>query len=986
MKRFILSLVFIALGTVALAQTGSVSGRIVDAGSGEAILGAVVEIAAAKDTATLKAVASGTDGQFSSSGIPVGAYILRVRFLGYESPDLAFSVARGKTDLGDVKLKAGIAIESVVKEVEAMRTTQNGDTLIYNADAYKVTQDATVEGLLKKMPGVEVSGGEVKAQGETIKKVLVDGKEFYGEDVQSAISTLPADAVKNIEVFNKLSDNAEFTKQDDGESYKAINIVTRFNVRKGQYGQFSGLYGLGLGKQNRLESYFMGGGYININNNDARISINAMANNMNVRRYNENDLLGAVAASGGSGGVAHLANIGINYSDTWGKKDEITFSGNYGFNISNTNNERELDRDYFSDSISNNLYSRLEQISISNMRNYNHNLSANIKGKWEKAQLRIRPSFGYQYNSSASATKSEYTPTDINTLLKDILNSHNNSLSRGWNAGLNVNYNQKITDKPGRALTFNIRGTYSQSNGLGESQSQIQSLPDSIGMDSPLYGGFFKRQEWHNNSRSYNINGGVTYTEPLSEAISLNLHYEVRYSYSDSERRTFLGAWNPADSTWIYAEDFSPEYSNAQNSGYLINRIGPGFNYSKEGNSINLRVYYQNAVLSGKRQYPQAVNLGKRSFNDVTYSANFRIKIDNTNNIRIRLSSSTTNPSITNLQDVVDISNVQAISRGNSMLKPEYAHRMFAHYIRSNIEKGRTFMIGGGFDIMQNSIVSRVIRNSPGFEIYDPISGQLLTTLSGTATYSEPINMNGKWSVHGMISYGLPLSFMKCNLNMSANISYQQSPTISGVMTDVATQHVEYTTNVSKNLSPGVNLSIGSNISENVDFLVGYRANYNNVRNTFNLNNNNDYFSHSAFGNVKVVLPLGFTIASDIAYTQNFGVKGSDFNVAYTRWNISIGKKIFRNNMGEVNLFVNDVLDQNRSFYRQWTSLYMQNITNTSIGRYVGVSLTYNLRNYGGRNASSSPSEFESLRDKQGSPRGVSPMGGRPPMGFGGPM
>lgn len=202
-------------------------------------------------------------------------------------------------------------------------------------------------------------------------------------------------------------------------------------------------------------------------------------------------------------------------------------------------------------------------------------------------------------------------------------------------------------------------------------------------------------------------------------------------------------------------------------------------------------------------------------------------------------------------------------------------------------------------------------------------------------------------------------------------------------MTDVATQHVEYTTNVSKNLSPGVNISIGSNISENVDFMVGYRANYNHVRNTFNLNNNNDYFSHSAFGNVKVVLPLGFTIASDIAYTQNFGLKGSSFDIAYTRWNISIGKKLFKKNLGEINLFVNDVLDQNRSFQRQWTALYMQNITNTSIGRYIGVSMTYNLRNYGGKGASGNDSgRYESLRDG-GRPM-MGPPSGPPPGGWGG--
>jgi hypothetical protein len=245
--------------------------------------------------------------------------------------------------------------------------------------------------------------------------------------------------------------------------------------------------------------------------------------------------------------------------------------------------------------------------------------------------------------------------------------------------------------------------------------------------------------------------------------------------------------------------------------------------------------------------------------------------------------------------------------------------------------------------------------------------------------------MNGVWNVHGMISYGFPLTFMKCNLNLSGNVNYAQSPTISGVLQKNGS--VEYTKNISKNLSPGGSINLGSNISENVDFSLGYRVNYNHVRNTFNLAQNNDYLSHSAHGNIKVILPLGFTIASDAHYTQNFSLKGSDFNIAYTMWNFSVGKKVFRGNLGEINIFVNDILDRNRSFQRQWSALYMQNVTNTSIGRYIGISLTYNLRHYGGK-SSGSPSGFESMRDggKTAPPAGV-PRGGMmgpPPGGFGG--
>ena len=230
-----------------------------------------------------------------------------------------------------------------------MRASQKGDTLSYNAGAFKVASDADVEGLLKKMPGITVSNGTVEAQGEEVKKVFVDGKEFFGEDVTTAIQSLPAEAVDRIEVYNKLSDNAEFSGMDDGEGYKAINIVTHRNMRQGQFGKMYAGYGYDFESGTETRSKYLAGGNVNIFSGDSRLSVIGLFNNVNQQNFSFEDILGVTGNTGGGrgvgqymmrpqSGVATVNAIGLNYSDTWGKRDQVTFQGSYFFNDTRTKN------------------------------------------------------------------------------------------------------------------------------------------------------------------------------------------------------------------------------------------------------------------------------------------------------------------------------------------------------------------------------------------------------------------------------------------------------------------------------------------------------------------------------------------------------------------------------------------------------------------------------------------------------------------------
>ena len=225
------------------AQSGSVTATVIDASTREGVPGAVVEFAPADPAAQKRYFTTGYKGRVEAT-VPYGTYKVSVSFLGYETLEKELKLSAAKKSLGTLELApSSTEIEAVVKEVKSMRTSQKGDTVSYNAGAFKVTADADVEGLLKKMPGITITDGEVEAQGETVKKVFVDGKEFFGEDVTSAIKSLPAQAVDKVEVYDKLSDAAEFSGMDDGEGYKAINIVTKPNMRQGQFGKLYAGYG-----------------------------------------------------------------------------------------------------------------------------------------------------------------------------------------------------------------------------------------------------------------------------------------------------------------------------------------------------------------------------------------------------------------------------------------------------------------------------------------------------------------------------------------------------------------------------------------------------------------------------------------------------------------------------------------------------------------------------------------------------------------------
>ena len=965
MKKILSILVVMLMALPTMAQSSKITAKVIDSETKDGVIGAIVEVVSKSNANYRKHATTGVNGDVAITSLVADDYTMTVQFVGYTTYTKDISV-KGATALGTIELVEGVAIETVVKEVQALRTSQNGDTVAYNAAAFKVASDADVEGLLKKMPGITISNGSVEAQGEQVKKIFVDGKEFFGEDVSTALNSLPAQAVDRVEVFNKLSDNAEFSGMDDGEGYKAINIVTHANMRQGVFGKLYGGYGyqpdidggaptdLAFNNKTTYEPQvgdvtshhkYNIGGNINVFQGNHRVSVIGLLNNVNQQNFSFEDILGVNGGGGGGmgrgrgvgqymvrpqSGVANVGSIGTQYSGTFGKDDKIKLNGSYFFNKTRTRNKSVIEKWYEAPSPEDNLIQEGE----SETKNYNHRF--NLRFDWtinKNMSLMSRTNLSFQGNDPFSQSYGEQwgETAEGKGLPYEILYNGSQSSSRALRFSEFLQYRVKL-GKDGRTIT--VDGRYAIRNTLRSNANSFSTLgtlfADNIAEPNLRYVSSFAPQG------ETDISANFTYTEPVAKNAQVSMQYRFDFEDQDIEKTAYITGsdYNIAG----LVPDAS--LSSMTDSRSIEHRVGPGFRYSKERNTFIANVYYQHSILDG---LVKGENI-KRDFDHVTYFMMGNVAFNPQNTIRIFINSYTWNPDVRNLQDIYDVSNAQYISKGNPNLKSTYNHRVNFHYVRSNIEKGRTFMWMFSGQITQDYIGQKIYYNPETIiidgEEYNPLQ------------YSTYENMNGSSSLRTHLSYGFPINPIKCNLNIMAGVSWTRTPSM-----------INDELNITSNMGYDAMLSLGSNISENIDFTLQWNGAYNDARQSLAMRGDrNKYFNHSASGTLKWVFWKGFTLTAAVNYNQYIGFT-NDYNEDYLICNIYLGKKLFKNKQGEVLVGVNDLLNENAAFARTVGSGYTQNSWNSVIGRYFTVQFNYNLR-YFGKKGSQNIDDYDGMSQK----------------------
>lgn len=946
--RFSLLLVSfcVAANSAWAQQQGKISAVVQDAVSGEPIMGAVAEYYPVKDTTKIRYEESNAKGQITTAALAYADYKIVISYLGYQNIEKMVKVDKSTVQLGVLKMEEeSKMIGEVIATGTAIRASVKGDTIAYNADAYKVTADATAADLIAKMPGIKVEDGKVETQGETIQKAMIDGREFFGDDVATAINNLPAEAISNVEVFTKMSDNAEFSGVGDGAGYKVLNFVTRDNVYRASFGKFTGRYGFN-------DKYLANVNFSNFRN-DRRITVVGFANNMNVLNASSDDILGTMGGGrvyGGGGGVSTTQQFSLNYSNAW--KEKVKLDASYSFNNVSRLSLRQQERNYFFGGDTTQFYT---SDSRNNAKDYFHNFNAHIQWKMnDKNQLRFRPSFSLQGNSNDGRDTSftQMSTTAMQNAIVNMFKSMSTGDGTGYNVRNSIQYAHKFGE--GHTLVANINGRL----GNNDSYSERYSLEKYFdpGNLVPFIDRELK-QEIDGKNKSYSYGGDLLYTRPVSEKSFLFARYDISYSYSDNNRISNL--WDPILEQYFISDSLS----NVYNSGYTVQRVGPGYRFVNSKTNLNIGIDYEYSSRSGEQTRPAlAVPLTKVKFQNVVYNANLVHKFNASNTMRVNIRSYTDNPSIQQLQGVLDVSNPLYITNGNPELKTSYSHRGMLNYNRANIEKGRTFNLYLSGSVQGNNITnSLIVADRNNYQVKDE-QGNTIVTLNQGASYSRPVNLNGFWSLGGGVDYGAPLKLIRSNVNFNLGAWYNERP---GIFNNVL--------NTTKSMSYNGGVGITSNISTKLDFMIRYNIGYSTASNIQRPQSNDKSLNHFAMARVKWITWKGITLSADANYMLQRGIT-RDFKNERMMVNASLGKKIFKNQMGEISVAVNDLLNQSTSFNRSVTENYIQTSWTNTIGRFVSLNFVYNLRKFSGARKSGS-NETPDTMDRH------SMGGGRPPMG-----
>lgn len=940
---FCLFFVIVAFNTRAQVV---ISGTVTEE-NGNTLPGSTIRVLG-KDSALITGAVSGVDGEFSLTVAADTKYIIKLTHVSYFGVVQYYPVAAQNTAIALGKIVLRESKAKSLKEVDVVtvqeRGKQSGDTTAFNAGAFKTNPDASAEDLIKKMPGITSDNSGVKVNGESVQKVLVDGKPFFGDDPNAALKNLPADVIDKVEVFDKMSDQAAFTGFNDSDPQKTINIVTKKGKNRGQFGK---VYG-GAGADEERQVRYQAGATLNNFKDKQRFSMLLLSNNINQQNFSASDITGAMGSSagnsgrgggGGQGGASSLMTspqngnttthaAGLNYSDQWGKK--INVSGSYFYNYADNKNISRITRTYFTDDRA--IYN---QSNNTNNINQNHRFNFRLEYTIDSSnKLTVVPSVSFQDNRANSVLSAS------NTILDNVVKSRTSTNSRNDNTGYDFSnsilYQHKF-QKRGRTVSLNLNTQLSERNNDGSYLSRnVFDDTVSTGLD----------QEFGTYGYTKKVSPNLSYTEPLGKASQIQLSYNPSLTESKSDKNTY--DYNSADDSY---DAFNTNLSNKYTNTYQTQRGGLSYKYQKDKVNLTFGADAQQATLQGSQTFPAPLTIDQNFFN-VLPNLRFNYKFDKTKNLRVNYRSSTNIPNVSQLQSVVDISNPLQVKSGNPDLKQTFENSIFMRFGGFNPQTSRNAMIFVNAGLTEDYIGSAtyILKNDT------LLQGSLIKAGS---QLTKPVNLNGYYNGRLFFVYGFPLKQIKSNMNINAGVNYNRTPSI---INDVL--------NYSESYASNGGIYIGSNISENLDFSLGYNGNYTVVKNSVQKQSDNNYFTHTATFKLNWIFWKGVVFNTDVSNTIYNGLSQS-FNQQYYLWNAYIGYKFGKSKALEAKVSVFDILNQNRSISRTVTGAYTEDSYTNVLRRYVMFTLTYTLKNF--KNGTPPKTEEEKNPFPGGPPPGMRP-------------
>ncbi len=912
-KNLIFLASFLFLTSMSFAQNFQVQGTIMDSSAKRALPYATVSLVRAKDSSLVSFARSNEEGGFVIKNIAAGRYLLSISYVGYQQQWVAFKTGNNPSlNLNNIYLEDASKVSTVTVTARRPPVVINGDSIEFNSENFKTVPNAVVEDMLKKMPGIEVDkSGAITVNGKSVTKVYVNGKEFFTGDPKMATKNLPADAVDKIQVYDRKSDQAMFTGIDDGNEETAINIKTKKDRKQSTFGKINGSGG--------TPSRFDGQGNINRINNDQQFSIIGTANNTNRQNFSNVDMSSFSGGGGGGGrggggmtlqinngggsdantqGVANTYSLGGNYSDVLNDK-KMDFNANANVSDIERNN---ISKSFTQNLTPGNLFNR-NSTSNTTTRNEQQRIGLTIDNKVsESFSFKYTPNITNQHNTSfGTSTSSTLLPDGT---LTNATNTNSSSITDAVNLTNTLLLRKKFAKK-GRTLSSTITQGYNNSS--SNSSQYTDQLIYNLGIktkDSLID----QKNNRKGLTESYSAN--LVYTEPLGKTSLLEFNTFLNKNIGSTSKKVF----DKNTSTNLY-DALNTKLTNEYSSEYTY--AGGGMNYRLNQKKYNFSTGFslQDAMLNGMNT---SVNSKiQHDFKDILPSAMFVYNFSQTQNFRFNYRTSTNQPSLTQLQPVLDQSNINNQTIGNPDLKRSYTNNINISYFSTKILAQRNF-----FALLNAQIVNNAIIN------YDSI-------LPSRAILSKPVNANGSYRVSATTNYGFGVKQIYSRFNFGLNGSINNNLSYSSGLLN---------TTLVKSVGPSFTYTYS--LDEVLDINLTARHTYSNTNNALNAALNTNYLTRIYGADVTNYLPFEIVLNQSLNYTINEG-RAPGYNTAVPIWNASFSKFFMKNKRAELKFSAFDILNKNAGISRNVSQSQIVDQSYNVINQYFLVGFTYSLQKSG---------------------------------------
>lgn len=792
----------------------------------------------------------------------------------------------------------------ILQDVEVISNIPLGiirdDTTVYYASAYKVHTDATAFDLItKKLPGISFRDGKLQAHGEQVKEVMVDGKDFFKNDIVLALKNLPASIIREVQLYDKVTDYARISGFNDGNTQKTINIITKDPVENQFFGKLLGGYG--------TNAYYKGYGMVNYFQDERRTSVFVQSNNINEQSfsaielfstvgsdnvttpgqspYNKNNTAQSFHSSGGDGadlmtdvsneGENKTNGIGINFIDRT-YDDKIKFSGHYMYNsIDNSTDYNFLDEYFMGNSIVNQQERR-------NALNINNRLNLKI-------EYAASPNDVFIFKPSLmSQNKVGNTHQTIEN--RNLLTIQDNTTHQEGYISMNeLDYLHRI-NRRGNSLGVNVRYSYNQTqeSTLLERELHENKLENTANIGVKSHSSYFS--------------GTMSYVEVFNRYNRMKFELGGSKNVSSNKRECYkiIGTKN------VYAEELNG-WVSSEYCGMMSNMA---YIYSRRNLSIMVGSEYHLYTITNDNE---SEHHQWKNYKILPY-AQLKYKTIANEQLYLQYKTSKIGPTALQLQETVNDIDPLISIKGNIQLAPSYKHAVSIRYVRPEIERANIFILFANYETIQNYMACsrQTDENTP--------QNQRLT-------YT---NMNGYQRINTLAAYGFPVNYIHSNVNISSSLSMSVIP---AYINGLATSNNVFDWNNS--------LTVGSNISEFLDFVIDVNAKYYNDRNKTFASNSINYWSLSYGGQLNwCMLPsLKLTLEGGKTQYQGVGLQQYDALIC----NAAVAYKFLREKKAEIRVSVNDLLNQNNNFTQIANEVYRRTMTSNVIGQYAMLTFTYNL-------------------------------------------